>query len=41
MQPIGSIDIRDDKHIINANEETETSKQNKIDEFESIIADIK
>ena len=39
--PIGTIDIRDDKHIINANEEAKTSKQKKIDEFESIIADIK
>ncbi|MEC3883047.1 hypothetical protein VKA52_04785 [Halobacillus sp. HZG1] len=40
-KPIGAIDIRDDQHIINANEEAKTSKQKKINEFESIIADIK
>jgi hypothetical protein len=40
-KPIGTIDIRDDKHMINANEEAKTLANRKIDEFESIIVDIK
>ncbi|MGP4078191.1 hypothetical protein [Halobacillus sp. K22] len=40
-KPIGTIEIREDKYTISANEEAETSEQNKIAEFESLISDIK
>ncbi|WP_394218817.1 hypothetical protein [Halobacillus trueperi] len=40
-KPIGTIDIEDDRTNTNANEEAKTSRQKKIDEFESIITHIK
>ncbi|WP_176140599.1 hypothetical protein [Halobacillus salinus] len=39
-KPIGSVEIRDDQQVINMNEEAKTSKQGKIDEFKSMVADI-